>query len=179
MQGMWDASSSLSRKDALEEGTATHSIILVWRIPRTEEVGGLQFIASQRIEHDWSHLAHMHAKKELSLKTEHRNSAWIPRPPDLSYETEAQDYSIYSLSACHLDFELAKPRYHVNQFLKIKQSLCLTLSLCLSYSLSCMWCMCVCVFLTDSLSLKNPNIDCDTWLAMKRLLLKIWILWKV
>ena len=176
---MWDASSSLSHKDALEEGTATHSIILAWRIPWTEEVGGLQFIAWQRIEHDWSDLAHMHTKKELSLKTEHRNSAWVSRLPDLSYEIEAQDYSIYSLSACHLDFELAKPCYHVNQFLKINQSLCLTLSLCLSYSLSCVCvCVCVCVFLTASPSLKNPNIDCDTWLATKRLLLKIWILWK-
>jgi len=141
---MWEASSSLSRKDALEEGTATHSIILAWRIPWTEEVGGLQFIASQRIEYDWSDLAHTHTKKELSLKTERRNSTWVSRLPDLSYEIEAQDYSIYSLSACHLDFELVKPRYYVNQFLKINQSLCLTLSLCLSYSLSC---MCVCFLL--------------------------------
>jgi len=31
---------------------ATHSSILAWRIPRTEEPGGLQSIASQRVGHD-------------------------------------------------------------------------------------------------------------------------------
>ena len=33
-------------------GMATHSSILAWRIPRTEEPGGLQYIGSQRIRHD-------------------------------------------------------------------------------------------------------------------------------
>ena len=36
----------------LEEGMATHSNILAWRIPWTEEPGGLQFIGSKRVEHD-------------------------------------------------------------------------------------------------------------------------------
>ena len=36
----------------LEEGMATHSRILAWRIPLTEEPGGLQSIGSQRAEHD-------------------------------------------------------------------------------------------------------------------------------
>ena len=45
---------SLGREDPLEEGTATHSSILSWRIPRTEEPGGLQSIGSQRIGHDWA-----------------------------------------------------------------------------------------------------------------------------
>ena len=39
---------SLSREDHLEEGLATHSSILAWRIPWTEEPGGLQSIESQR-----------------------------------------------------------------------------------------------------------------------------------
>ena len=38
---------SLDREDSLEEGTATHSITLAWRIPWTEEPGGLQSIGSQ------------------------------------------------------------------------------------------------------------------------------------
>ena len=42
---------SLGRKDPLEEGMATHSSILAWRIPWTEEPGGLQFIESQRVGH--------------------------------------------------------------------------------------------------------------------------------
>ena len=122
----------------------THSIILPWRIPWTEDFGGLQFIASQRIQHDWSDLADMHTKKELSLKTEHRSSAWVSRLPDLSYEIESQDCSTYFLSACHVDFELSKPCYHVNQFLKIIQSLCLILSLSLpTLAHSCIvWCVC-------------------------------------
>ena len=42
----------LGWKDPLEEKMATHSSILAWRIPRTEEPGSLQFIGSQRVKHD-------------------------------------------------------------------------------------------------------------------------------
>ena len=38
---------SLGREDSLEEGMATHSSILAWRIPWTEKLGGLQSIGSQ------------------------------------------------------------------------------------------------------------------------------------
>ena len=37
----------LSQEDPLEEGMSTHSIILAWRIPRTEEPGGLQSMGSE------------------------------------------------------------------------------------------------------------------------------------
>ena len=43
---------SLGEEDPLEEGMATHSSILAWRIPRTEEPGGLQSVGSQRVGHD-------------------------------------------------------------------------------------------------------------------------------
>ena len=43
---------SLGREDPLEEGMATYSNILAWRIPWTEEPGGLQSIGMQRIGHD-------------------------------------------------------------------------------------------------------------------------------
>ena len=42
---------SLSWEDTLEKGTATHSSILAWRIPWTEEPGRLQSIALQRVKH--------------------------------------------------------------------------------------------------------------------------------
>ena len=42
------------RKIPLEEEMATHSNILAWRIPGTEEPGGLQFMGLQRVEYDWS-----------------------------------------------------------------------------------------------------------------------------
>ena len=40
---------SLGPEDPLEEGMATHSRILVWRIPRTEEPGGLQSMEPQGV----------------------------------------------------------------------------------------------------------------------------------
>ena len=40
---------SLRWEDPLEEGTATHSSILAWEIPWTEEPGQLQFMGSQRV----------------------------------------------------------------------------------------------------------------------------------
>ena len=43
----------LGQKDPLEEGMATHSIILAWRIPWTEESGRLWSMGSQRVGHDW------------------------------------------------------------------------------------------------------------------------------
>ena len=44
--------SSPDQEDPLEEGMATHSSALAWRIPRTEEPGGLQSTGSQRVGHD-------------------------------------------------------------------------------------------------------------------------------
>ena len=44
---------SLGRGDPLEEEMATHSSILAWRIPWTQEPGRLQSIGSQRVRHDW------------------------------------------------------------------------------------------------------------------------------
>ena len=42
----------LGWEDPLEEGVATHSSILAWRIPWTEEPGGLQPVGSQRVGQD-------------------------------------------------------------------------------------------------------------------------------
>ena len=43
---------SLGWEDPLEKGTDTHSNTLAWRIPWTEEPGGLQSMGSQRVRHD-------------------------------------------------------------------------------------------------------------------------------
>ena len=59
---------SLGQEDPLEEGMATHSGIPAWRIPETEEPGGLQSMGSQRVGHDWSDLAHTHAGRERGKK---------------------------------------------------------------------------------------------------------------
>jgi len=46
---------SLSQEDLLKEEMATHSRILAWKTPWTEQSGGLQSMGSQRIRHDWAH----------------------------------------------------------------------------------------------------------------------------
>ena len=43
---------SLGWEDPLEKEMATHSSILAWRMPWTEEPGGLQSMGSQRVGHD-------------------------------------------------------------------------------------------------------------------------------
>ena len=50
MQETWVQ--SLGREDPLEKGMATYSSILAWRIPWTEELGGLQSMGWQRVGHD-------------------------------------------------------------------------------------------------------------------------------
>ena len=47
-----DPDRSLDLEDPLEKEIATHSSILAWNIPWTEEPGGLQSIGSQRVRHD-------------------------------------------------------------------------------------------------------------------------------
>ena len=45
---------SLGGEDPPEKEMAAHSSILAWRIPWTEEPGGLQSTGSQRVRHDWA-----------------------------------------------------------------------------------------------------------------------------
>ena len=45
----------LGQEDPLEQEMATHSSVLAWRIPWTEEPGGLQSMGSQRFRHDRVH----------------------------------------------------------------------------------------------------------------------------
>ena len=53
LPAMWETRVlSLGRKDPLEKEMATHSSILAWKIPWTEETGRLQSTGSQRIGHD-------------------------------------------------------------------------------------------------------------------------------
>ena len=53
LPAMWETwVRSQDQEDFLEKGMATHSSILAWRIPWTEETGRLQSIGSQRVGHD-------------------------------------------------------------------------------------------------------------------------------
>ena len=51
MQETWVQ--SLGQEDPLEKGLATHSSILAWRIPCTDDLGGLQSMGSQRVGQVW------------------------------------------------------------------------------------------------------------------------------
>ena len=63
-QEMWVG--SLGREDPLEEDIATHSNILAWRIPRTEEPGGLQSIGSQK---SWTQLNQLSMQAYIHIHT--------------------------------------------------------------------------------------------------------------
>ena len=53
LYAMWENwVQSLDWEDPLEEGMETHFSILAWRIPMTEEPGGLQTMGSQRLRHN-------------------------------------------------------------------------------------------------------------------------------
>ena len=52
---------SLGQEDPLEEGVATHSSILAWRILWTEDPGRLQSMGSQKVRQEWDDLEHMHS----------------------------------------------------------------------------------------------------------------------
>ena len=60
MQEMWVW--SLGWEDPLEKGMATHSSILAWKIPRTEEPGRLQSMGLQRVRHNWATHKHTHTR---------------------------------------------------------------------------------------------------------------------
>ena len=73
----------LGWEDPLEEGVATHSSILAWRIPWTEEPGGLQSMRSLRVRHDWV--------TSLSLFTfMHWRRKWQPTPVFLPGESQGR-----------------------------------------------------------------------------------------
>ena len=58
---------SLGPEDPLEEEMATHSGVLAWRIPWTEEPGGLQSTGPQRVRHDCSDFACTHSFTDATL----------------------------------------------------------------------------------------------------------------
>ena len=64
---------SLGREDPLEEGTATHPSILAWRIPWTEEPGGMQSMESQS-QIQWKQLSsHIHTQRTVQRLGEEWN----------------------------------------------------------------------------------------------------------
>ena len=76
---------SLGPEDPLKEGKATHSNVSTWRIPWTEDPGGLQSIG-RRVGHDWSDWARIHGKQiEVTWfprwRQDSPSTSWVPRVP--------------------------------------------------------------------------------------------------
>ena len=81
----------LGWEDPLEEGMETHSSILSWRIPWTEEPGKLQSMGSRRTRHNWA--------TSLSLFTfMHWRKKWQPTPVFLPGESQGRGSPV----GCHL-----------------------------------------------------------------------------
>ena len=68
---------SLGREDPREKEMATHSSILAWRIPWTEEPGGLQSTGLQRVGHNWA--TSLHQRTIISRKEKALNTEWVRR----------------------------------------------------------------------------------------------------
>ena len=75
---------SFGWEDPLEKEMATHSSILAWKIPWTEETGGLQSTGSKRVGHDWTtntHTKHFSKKRKtgkmlIIVKDRGRVGSW-------------------------------------------------------------------------------------------------------
>ena len=83
LPAMWKTRvQSLHREDPLEKGTATHSSVLVQRIPWTEEPGGLQSMGSQRVGHNWTANITLPLSSPDSFVTHfvalESNTKWLP-----------------------------------------------------------------------------------------------------
>ena len=90
---------------------ATHSSIPAWKIPRTEEPGGLQSTGSQRVRKDWASVQHIHTHSATKGRLEH--GAWIifwitPTCCSLSgyYAEPCQAQALHDPSLCWRHFSL-------------------------------------------------------------------------
>ena len=76
---------SLGWEDPLEHGMTTRSSILAWRIPWTEEPGGLQSIGWQKVGHDWSTLIMVSVCLPLMASRNTYGLTWVSLTLDVGY----------------------------------------------------------------------------------------------
>ena len=89
---------------------ATHSNILAWRVPWTEEAGGLQSIGLHRVWHNWSDLAYMHSRwsRMAPYKWLLLLASWVVILYQLCWEVHVIK-SVCSLHLCHHDLLVPFP----------------------------------------------------------------------
>ena len=68
---------SLGWEDPLEKGMAIHCSILAWRIPWTEEPGGLQSMGSQRVRNDWATNTTIHLRRRFTYSDLCMTDCWL------------------------------------------------------------------------------------------------------
>ena len=74
---------------------ATHSSVLAWRIPRTEEPGRLQSMGSQRVTYNWSDLAHNSFEdRPCSELSPEAHLAAHPQGPPLPESCKCPGYAV-------------------------------------------------------------------------------------
>ena len=103
-----DLGSILVWEDLLEKGMATCSSILAWRIPWTEETGGLQSMGSQRVRHDWATNTFMWLSKTRDWPLLDRWGNWSPN-------TQA----LHAVNFCVLCYKSLCP-YHLSLVVPLK-----------------------------------------------------------
>ena len=79
MQESWVG--SLGQDNTLEKEMEPHSSIFAWKIPWTEESGGLQFMGSQRVGHSWTTNTQMHTQKGNACQQMHEKMLHITNHP--------------------------------------------------------------------------------------------------
>ena len=95
MQETWAL--SLGQEDPLEKEMAIHSSILAWRIPWTEEPGGLQFMGLQRVGYDWAtNVNFSHLGELLSF------SGWVDGCGCVSHSVMSDALWLHGTVACLL-----------------------------------------------------------------------------
>ena len=109
MQEMWVQ--SLGQEDSLDEEMATHSSILAWEIPWTEDPGGLWSTGLQRVGKNWIDLAHKHPPKTsylFSWRVQAFLSVWDLSPPSRRHESPSLllCYFLPSNQAIHLQTQM-------------------------------------------------------------------------
>ena len=83
---------------ALEKEMATHSSVLAWRIPETEEPGGLPSMGSHRVRHDWSDLAAEAAERKRlkpGMVEQSLGSVWVKRTGSLGLKPITSTWCLY------------------------------------------------------------------------------------
>ena len=107
---------------------ATHSSILAWRIPWTEEPGRLWFMGLWRVRHDWSNLASMQGKKKKKQKTslspKSRSLVWIviSSLSDILSESPSCIYEAGTPTVPILQMRKPRPPPHADQLVSSRAS---------------------------------------------------------